>query len=521
MRNDTYWANRMRILEESLLDTGYEYVQNLERQYTLAIKDIEEQIAGWYQRFADENGITLAEANRLLTTKELEEFRWTVEEYIKHGQDNAVSQMWTQQLKNASARVHVSRLDSLKIQLQQQAEALHGRQYDALNAALKEVYQRGYYHTAFELQKGVGVGWTLHSIDDKAIKKVLSRPWTLDKQTFSDRIWTNKQALVNTVNTELTQSIMRGYAPDKAIKTISERFKVCRAQAGRLIMTESAAFANEARKDCFKDLGVEKYVIVETLDNETCSLCSQLDGKVYPMSEYQVGVTAPPFHPWCRGTTAPYYEDMVGLGDRAARDVKTDESFNIPKDMTYKDWKTQQDAIHGVGTVEKARTMSYNERADRAQFEKYKSRLGADAPKTFETFQKLKYDSPKSYSSLKRRYLDKGVQNRIRSNPAYTTLKVGQQGKHILGHNNYTEGRSYLTITMDEAQEIVNKYAGTGEIKRDSKGKWTHKEFVTAEKTIGYIVPEGGGEPIPTKRFSISYAVGKSKGAHIVPAKEV
>ncbi len=117
MRNDTYWANRMRILEESLLDTGYEYVQNLEKQYTLAIKDIEEQIAGWYQRFADENGITLAEANRLLTTKELEEFRWTVEEYIKYGQDNAVSQMWTQQLKNASARVHVSRLDSLKIQL--------------------------------------------------------------------------------------------------------------------------------------------------------------------------------------------------------------------------------------------------------------------------------------------------------------------------------------------------------------------------------------------------------------------
>ena len=64
-------------------------------------------------------------------------------------------------------------------------------------------------------------------------------------------------------------------------------------------MTESAAFANEARKDCFKDLGVEKYVIVETLDNETCSLCAGLDGKVYPMSEYQVGVTAPPFRFFC------------------------------------------------------------------------------------------------------------------------------------------------------------------------------------------------------------------------------
>lgn len=338
MRNDKYWANRMRILEESLLDKGYDYVKNLEQQYATAIQDIESQIARWYQRFAAENGITLAEANKLLTTQELDEFRWTVEEYIKHGQENAVSQAWLKQLKNASARVHVSRLDSLKLQLQEQAEVLHGAQTEALNSSLSEVYQRGYYHTAFELQKGIGVGWTLHGLTDEAISKVLSRPWTLDSQTFSDRIWANKQALVNSVNTQLTQMIMRGAAPDKAIKAISDRFQVSKSQAGRLVMTESAAFANEARKDCFKDLGVEKYVIVETLDNETCSLCAGLDGKVYPMSEYQVGVTAPPFHPWCRGTTAPYYEDMQGLGDRFARDGEG-KGYAVPRGMKFTDWK--------------------------------------------------------------------------------------------------------------------------------------------------------------------------------------
>lgn len=338
MRNDKYWANRMRILEESLLDTGYDYVKNLERQYATAIQDIESQIARWYQRFAAENGITLAEANKLLTTQELDEFKWTVEEYIKYGQENAVSQAWLKQLKNASARVHVSRLDSLKLQLQQQAEVLHGAQSEALDSALTEVYERGYYHTAFELQKGIGVGWSLHGLTDDAVKKVLSRPWTLDGQTFSDRIWSNKQALVNSVNTQLTQMIMRGTAPDKAIKAISDRFKVSKSQAGRLVMTESAAFANEARKDCFKDLGVEKFVIIETLDNETCDLCAQLDGKVYPMSQYQIGVTAPPFHPWCRGTTAPYYEDMQGIGDRFARDSEG-KSYDVPKDMTFEEWR--------------------------------------------------------------------------------------------------------------------------------------------------------------------------------------
>ncbi len=73
---------------------------------------------------------------------------------------------------------------------------------------------------------------------------------------------------------------------------------------------------------------------------------------------------------------------------------------------------------------------------------------------------------------------------------------------------------------MNEAQELIKKYAGTGELRRDKKGKWTHKEFVTADHIIGYYVPQDGGKPIKTKRFSINYATGKDKGAHIVPAKE-
>lgn len=57
------------------------------------------------------------------------------------------------------------------------------------------------------------------------------------------------------------------------------------------------------------------------------------------MSEYQIGVTAPPFHPWCRGTTAPYFADMEGIGERWARDPKTGKAYEVPKDMTYREWK--------------------------------------------------------------------------------------------------------------------------------------------------------------------------------------
>ena len=295
--NAQYWARRMKNMEEALLDRSYSHAQNIEAQFARAQAEIEKQIAVWYQRFAVNNEITLAEAKRLLNSTELAEFQWSVQEYIKYGQENALDGRWMRQLENASAKVHISRLEAIKLQIQQQAEVLYSNQLDSIDAAARMMYEGSYYGTAFEVQRGLGVGWTMHAINEETITKVLSRPWTADNQTFRDRCWTNKQNLVNSVNTNLTQMIIRGEAPDRAITAISKQFDVSRQKAGRLVMTESAYFASAAQKDCFTALDVERYRIVASFDHDTCELCGALDGKVFKMSEYQVGLTAPPFHP--------------------------------------------------------------------------------------------------------------------------------------------------------------------------------------------------------------------------------
>ncbi len=338
--NADYWAQCMTNLEAALPDQSYRYVENLERQFAAAQAEIERQIAAWYQRFAVNNEITLADAKKLLTAGELKEFRWTVEEYIRYGQENALTGQWMKELENASARVHISRLEAIKLQLQQQAEMLYSNQLDSLDEAARQMYEGSYYHTAFELQWGLGVGWTLHAIGEDTIAKVLSRPWTVDGQTFRDRCWANKQSLVNAVNTQLTQMIIRGEAPDRAIAAIAKQFGVSKAKAGRLVMTESAYFASAAQKDCYAALDVEQYRIVASFDHDTCELCGALDGRVFKMSEYQVGLTAPPFHPWCRCCTAPYFADMEGIGERWTRNTDG-TAQKIPADMSFAEWKKQ------------------------------------------------------------------------------------------------------------------------------------------------------------------------------------
>ena len=336
MKNNKYWQKRIVMLEEAQLKKGHDFYNDLEKQYRIAIANVQRQIESWYQRFADNNEISLVEAKKLLSTKELAEFKWDVETYIKYGRENALNQQWMKELENASARFHVSRLEALKLQIQQQIEVLYGNQLDGLDKLARNIYSEGYYHTAYEIQKGFNIGWDLQPINEQRLSAVISKPWTADGQTFKDRCWTNKQQLINSVHTQLTQCIIRGDSPDNAIKTIAEQFNVSKNKAGRLIMTESAFFASQAQKDAFNALDVERFEIVATLDSHTSEICQELDGKVFDMKDFEIGVTAPPFHPWCRTVTVPYFED--DYGERAARgaDGKT---YYVPSNMKYANWK--------------------------------------------------------------------------------------------------------------------------------------------------------------------------------------
>ena len=130
-----------------------------------------------------------------------------------------------------------------------------------------------------------------------------------------------------------------GETPNRIITEFSKQMGVSKAQAGRVIMTESAVFANKARQDCMGKLGVEQFEVIETLDERTCNTCGRMDKQHFPMSDFQTGVTAPPFHPNCRGCTCPYFDDEFGsVGERAARD-EDGKTYYVSADTTYEEWK--------------------------------------------------------------------------------------------------------------------------------------------------------------------------------------
>lgn len=339
MNNAEYWKLRFEQLEQAQNQKGVKAYADIERQYKEAQKQLEGQIARWYQRFATNNGISLAEARQYLKGADLKEFKWDVQEYIKYGQDNALNSGWMKELENASAKYHISKLEALKVQTQHSLEVMYAKQFGTMHGALSDAFESGYYHTAYELQHGFNVGWDIAGLDRAQIEKVLAKPWAADGYNFSERIWGNKNKLISEVHNELSRNIMLGADPQKAIDSLAKKMNTSKNNAGRLVMTEEAYFSSAAQKDCFESLGVEQYEIVATLDSHTSDICRSLDGKHFPMKDYQPGVTAPPFHVYCRSTTVPYFDEQFDIGERAARDEETGKTYYIPDDMNYQEWK--------------------------------------------------------------------------------------------------------------------------------------------------------------------------------------
>lgn len=337
--SNNYWIDRFTAEENRINELSKEQVKAAKRQYDIALKNTNQKIYEFYAKYAKDNNISMYEAKQRFNKKELKEFKMSLSEYVRKGQslnitpDDAI----IKELKNVSSRVHIERLEALKMEIKAEIDLLSKTMENNLDKHLREVYRDTYYRSAYSIQKGLDKFSNIEKLTPELIERLVYKPWTKDNTNWSKRIWGNDGKLVNTLHTNLTQNIITGKPLKDIIDIVKERFNVERNIATRLIMTESAAYHSRAKERCMKDLGCEKYEVIATLDDRTSPICRTMDSKVFDMKDYQVGVTAPPFHSNCRTVTAPYYDKIEG--DTNLRASRTeDDDYELVDVKDYQDW---------------------------------------------------------------------------------------------------------------------------------------------------------------------------------------
>ena len=147
-RDKEYWIKRFEYLEKAQIENEDKYVSTLLEEYDKAKSNIEKEISSWLSRFSINNQISLKDVNKWLNSEELKELKWDVNEYIKHGKQNGIDLIWQKELENASAKVHISRFEALKLQIQQQIEALSYKETNDTQDFILNTYENPYYTSA-------------------------------------------------------------------------------------------------------------------------------------------------------------------------------------------------------------------------------------------------------------------------------------------------------------------------------------------------------------------------------------
>ena len=135
--------------------------------------------------------------------------------------------------------------------------------------------------------------------------KLVDSTWGVDNQNWSNRLTDDVELWLARMINDCKVNLLQRKNIAQVLEQLDERFDSMTSVLHTLVQSESTAYGSIARKEVFKELGVKKYRFYTRPDERRCEHCGALHGLIFPISAYEVGVTASPIHPRCRCWEVP------------------------------------------------------------------------------------------------------------------------------------------------------------------------------------------------------------------------
>ena len=353
-----YWEHRAALRQAAYDRANNKVVETVSRAYDRTMRQLDKDIDTIMATYTRKTGLSVREAYDFLREGVPQSVMDDLRSRAAVISDPRQRKRLEVMLRTDAYRARISRLDAIKastrVGLTEAAEAELG----ALEPHLRHTADLAYSRTMFDIQHATSIGFQGVGVPKKALDTILKSKWA--GSHYSTSVWQNRDAMAGILDRALMEVSSMGKLSDMTMQDVrgmvdlnkwrsqvKSKFKT-EAQyqkyaANRLIRTESAYVANQTTAVAYEECGIERYEYMATLDSRTSEKCSGLDGKIFEMSEKEVGVNYPPAHPHCRSSVAPVIDGLTREGlTRAARDANG-KSVYVPRDMKYQEWKRWQE----------------------------------------------------------------------------------------------------------------------------------------------------------------------------------
>lgn len=450
-KSKEYWKKRAERQENKAHKEGDKLLKELDKNLTNARKEIQKSINDLVVRYMDLTELSYADAIKNLTSSEFKEWRMTLEEYMAEiekfkGIDEDIANKLKLELETLAMKSRISRLDTLKAQIDMELNRKAYAEQEALKGTLETVYNDSYR----DIRLDFGVESSVAYLDKDTLSDLINYPWS--GTDFSNRIWENRAALGRILKEEIIQSFIQGISVKDLSDKIMGRMNSDRKNTERLVRTELNYALNQATKKGYEDSEVEEYEYLAEIDSRTSPQCRELNGKVFKLEDAKVGVNYPPMHPHCRSTTIPVIE-YEKLKEPEKNGIIKVENKKIEETMETQDYNNYMNLINNNSNKEIQRL--YYEYSN--DISSIKRSLGGG------TYSPL--SNAIDYSYPREKHIENGVSK-------YSTLA------HEFGH--YFDNREFYNDLSYKEVDTLNSHFDLGKRKIFKDSPSSSDEFLIA-----------------------------------------
>lgn len=293
-----YWFKREQRQRELYMKEEAQQEKELKRIYDEMYRWAEDEINRFYGKYADAEGIDITEAKKRVSQMDIEEYERLAKQYVK---DRNFSDRANAEMRLYNATMKINRLEMLKARI-----GLH--LVGGINDIDKYYEQNITDRTRAEIERQAGILGDTVSVADttKRANNIVNASFF--NATYSDRIWSHQDRLRSMINIELQRGLIAGVGSREMARRIKREFDVSMSDAHRLMVTELRRVQTDVAMEQYKASGVDRYVYM-AVNPRACPICLELDGKDFPVSDAEPAKNAPPMHPRCHCTTAPYVDE--------------------------------------------------------------------------------------------------------------------------------------------------------------------------------------------------------------------
>ena len=275
-----------------------EQQKELEKIYAEMYRHAEDEINRFYGKYADAEGIDITEAKKRVTQADIKAYEQLAKAYVKN---NDFSDRANAEMRLYNATMKINRLEMLKARI--------GIYLVAGINDIDDYYEKVITdRTRQEIERQAGILGETVSIADtvKRAENIVNASFF--NATYSERIWSHQDRLISMINIELQKGLIAGIGSRQMASNIRKEYDVSLADAHRLMVTELRRVQTDVAMDSYKASGVQKYVYM-AVNPRACPICREIDGNVYNVADAEPAKNAPPMHPRCHCTTAPYVDE--------------------------------------------------------------------------------------------------------------------------------------------------------------------------------------------------------------------